>query len=70
MICTQNLRSLREELKMTQEIFAKKIGLKHKAKVCDYENGRRKLNIKTAKKIIALAALYNITINLDYIFPS
>lgn len=62
------IKTIREDLGMTQIEFAEAIGCKQSfLSFC--ESGRKRPSIETARKIIALAKTKKIKVKLDDIFP-
>lgn len=63
------IKSIREQLGLTQGQMAKGIGFRRETTVSNYENGYRTPDPRTAYKIIKLADSKNIKITLEDIYP-
>jgi len=59
-----NIKRLREEIKLTQEQFAKEIGV-CKISVSYYESGKVTPSAPVMSRIIKVAKRYRVTITLD-----
>lgn len=62
---SQNIKLLRDTLKMTQESFGKAIGVV-KITVSQYEAGTRSPSEKTAERIVLLAKKQGIIVKVKY----
>jgi transcriptional regulator with XRE-family HTH domain len=65
----ERIKALRMQLNLTQEMFAKAIGLRSSQIIKYYESGARQPSVFTAKYIIQFAAKNGIELDMNDIFP-
>lgn len=63
-----NLKSLRKQAGISQSALASALGMSQGA-VAHYEKGIRKLNVDTAKKIIAILNTAGVVCSFEDVFP-
>lgn len=64
----KNIKKLIDRMKLTLLAFAEELNI-NRSMITLYVQGKRKPNLETCKKIIAVAKKHKIDINLDYLRP-